>query len=72
MKSLHSRAVLKELLIGGVLLGVGIAFFAGTYLRATGYPPKRIYLEALVGGALFVFGGIRLCMLALRGERAKG
>jgi uncharacterized membrane protein YgdD (TMEM256/DUF423 family) len=64
--------VLKELLIGGVLIGVGIAFFAGTYLRATGSPPKRIYLEALVGGALFVFGGIRLCVLALRGEERKG
>jgi uncharacterized membrane protein YgdD (TMEM256/DUF423 family) len=72
MKSLHSRTALKELLIGGVLIGVGIAFFAGTYLRATGYPPKRIYLEALVGGALFVFGGVRLCMLALRGEERKG
>lgn len=72
MKSLRSRAVRKDLLIGGVLIGVGIAFFAGTYLRATGYPPKRIYLEALVGGALFVFGGIRLCVLALREEERKG
>ncbi len=72
MNVTRSRAVLKELLIGGLLTAVGIAFFVGTYLRATGYPPKRIYLEALVGGALFLFGGIRLCVLAVRGEERKG
>lgn len=63
--------MLKDLLIGVVLIGVGIAFFAGTYPRATGYPPMRIYLEALVGRALPVFGNIRLCALALQ-EEEKG
>ena len=56
----------KDLLVGVACIAIGLAFFAGTYLRATGYPPKRIYLEALVGGGLFLVGGIRLCILALQ------
>ena len=60
---MHARR--KDFLVGLVFILVGAGFFIGSYLRVTGYPPKRLYIEALVAGGLFIVGGIRLWVLSI-------